>query len=62
MSITGHETDSTFRRYDIVSQEDKLRAMQQTEAHLDERQPESNVRAFPGREHRQKADSSQANG
>ncbi len=62
MSITGHETDSVFRRYDIVSQDDKLRALQQTQAHLGNTGQESNVRSFPNGEHGQKADNSRANG
>jgi hypothetical protein len=34
MSIAGHETDSVFRRYDIVSKEDKIEALRRTEVHL----------------------------
>ncbi len=56
MSITGHETDSVFRRYDIVSQEDKVQALQQTQAHLSNAAKGGNVRAFPGGEGGQKAD------
>ncbi len=62
MSITGHETDSVFRRYDIVSQEDKLQALRRTQAHLTAGAEESNVRAFPNGEHGQKADNSGKNG
>lgn len=58
MSITGHETDSVFRRYDIVSQDDKLRALQQTQAHLANAGQASNVRTFRSEEHGQKADNS----
>jgi hypothetical protein len=34
MSITGHETDSVFRRYDTVSPEDKILALRRTQIHL----------------------------
>ncbi len=49
MSITGHETDSVFRRYDIVSQEDKIQALRRTEVHLAATPEESNVHEFPER-------------
>jgi integrase len=62
MSITGHETDSVFRRYDIVSQEDKIQALRRTEVHLAGSEQESNVHTFPGSEHGQKADISGSNG
>jgi hypothetical protein len=61
MSITGHETDSVFRRYDIVSQEDKIQALHRTQVHLAATAKESNVHAFPGSEHGQKADISGSN-
>ena len=62
MSITGHETDSVFRRYDIVSQEDKIQALRRTEVHLAASERESNVHEFPVSEHGQKADISGSNG
>jgi integrase len=61
MSITGHETDSVFRRYDIVSQEDKIQALRRTQIHLSATTEESNIREFPGEEHGQNADNSGAN-
>ncbi len=62
MSITGHETDSVFRRYDIVSQGDKLLALQRTQTHLTEASRETNVLAFRGGEHGQKTDNSGISG
>jgi len=62
MSITGHETDSVFRRYDIVSQEDKIQALRRTQVHLATAPEESNVHEFPGMEHGQKADILGSNG
>ena len=62
MNITGHETDSVFRRYDIVSQDDKIQALRRTQVHLAATTEESNICEFPGREHGQNADNSGATG
>ena len=37
MKITGHRTDSMFRRYAIVDEEQKLEALEKTQAYLGER-------------------------
>jgi integrase len=37
MRITGHETDSMFRRYDIASSDDKLNALRAARAYSDSR-------------------------
>jgi integrase len=53
--ISGHETDSIFGRYNIVSEEDKRSAISRTEAYLAGVQ--SNVSDFPNGEHGQDTDS-----
>jgi integrase len=63
MSITGHETDSVFRRYDIVSQEDKLEGLRRTRAHLSGYASEGNIRTFTGRgQHGQNTDNQRSKG
>jgi hypothetical protein len=60
MIITGHETDSVFRRYDIVSQEDKLEALPRIQAHLSAAAGGNSVRAFTG--HGQNTDNPRSDG
>jgi integrase len=60
MSITGHET--VFRRYDIVSQEDKAEALRRTQAHLAAATGEGNVRAFTGSGRGQNTDNLRSDG
>lgn len=43
MKITGHETDSMFRRYDIVTTEDTRAALQRTAEHMKAEPTRSNV-------------------
>jgi integrase len=45
MKITGHKTDSMFRRYNIVTTDDKREALKKQAAFLNS-QPSSNVSAF----------------
>jgi integrase len=48
MAITGHETDSVFRRYDIASEQDKRTALERTRAYREKR-AEGNVASFSPR-------------
>lgn len=44
MQITGHKTNSMFRRYNIVSAEDKRAALQRVNEYLDAQPKEGNVK------------------
>jgi integrase len=50
MAISGHKTPSTFRRYDITSDEDLREAMEKTSAYLEGLPTTSNVHALARRE------------
>ncbi|MDQ2979817.1 MAG: tyrosine-type recombinase/integrase [Acidobacteriota bacterium] len=41
--ISGHETDSIFERYNIVSEEDKLDALRRRQTYLEGREAKLNV-------------------
>lgn len=41
--ISGHETDSVFERYNIVSEEDKLEALRRRHSYLQARDERHNV-------------------
>ena len=43
MQITGHKTNSMFRRYNITSQEDKRRALLETEEYLEHQPTEKRI-------------------
>ena len=34
MKLSGHQTDSVYRRYDIISDEDLIEAMNRVQEHL----------------------------
>lgn len=36
MTVTGHETDAMFRRYDITANEDKLEALRRRRAYVEQ--------------------------
>jgi len=47
MKITGHKTDSMFRRYNVTSSDDKREALRRVNAYVESLPAESNVTAFP---------------
>jgi integrase len=47
MSITGHKTNSMFRRYNITSQEDKRQAFLDTEGYLRDQPSEKKIHLLP---------------
>lgn len=50
MAISGHKTPSTFRRYDITSDDDLREAMEKTSAYLDRLAPTPKVQPLVRRE------------
>jgi integrase len=47
MSISGHRTESMFRRYNISTTKDKLEALRLRRKYVDSQSTESNVAVFP---------------
>ena len=47
MSITGHKTNSMFRRYNITSQEDKQQALLATEEYVRGQPSEKKIYPLP---------------
>jgi hypothetical protein len=51
MKVTGHRSDTMFRRYDITSLDDKAEALQRARAYAESRgaAEQSNVAEFKGK-------------